>query len=82
MDAYPSVFGTLCGGGVATDEHMEKISSLVAARCRTILLWALIGKFLLTSYIFLSKKHILRVQTGSDYLLFTHYRYVFFKFLV
>ena len=22
------------------------------------------------------------MQTGSDYLLFTHYRYVFFKFLV
>ena len=25
--------------------HMEKISSLLAARCTTILLWALIGKF-------------------------------------
>ena len=27
------------------NNHMEKISSLVAARCTTILLWALIGKF-------------------------------------
>ena len=25
--------------------HIEKISSLVAVRCTTILLWALIGKF-------------------------------------
>ena len=27
------------------DKHVEKISSLLAARCTTILLWALIGKF-------------------------------------
>ena len=28
-----------------SSNHMEKISSLVADRCTTILLWALIGKF-------------------------------------
>ena len=28
-------------------------------------------------YLFI-QKHTLRVQTGFDYLLFTHYRYVFF----
>ena len=30
---------------VCVPSHMEKISSLLAARCTTILLWALIGKF-------------------------------------
>ena len=30
---------------VGSHKHMEKISSLLAARCTTILLWALIGKF-------------------------------------
>ena len=38
-------------------------------------------KILINVYIFLSQKHILRVQTGPDYSLFTHYRYIFFNFL-
>ena len=39
-------------------------------------------KILINLIYLLSQKHVLRVQTVSEYLSFTHYRYVFFKFLV